>query len=152
MCSIRIHQMFPAITAGKTKRAPGPLALFNSSGNHIIMLSFLTNFKLYLGKQKTCLLWICAKRTVLPLPSQKLWQIITSACLKVTKVGVRYYYNQGLRKHALIHIEITGLAGISVSRPKKTRVASIIISWEIHPSNSVHTTEECKNKAAIQQQ
>lgn len=56
---------------------------------------------------------------VLPLPSQKLWQIIASSSLKGTKVGVRYYYNHGLHKHALTHTEVTDPAGICVSQQKK---------------------------------
>lgn len=97
------------------------------------------------AKNKTLLLSICAKTIVLSLPSQKLWQIIASLCLKGTKACVGYYYSQGLHKHALSHTqaEVTG-------RHKKAHIASVIISRGNH--NSVHTTEECKNKRAIQQQ
>lgn len=88
---------------------------------------------------------------LLPLPSQKLWQIIASLCLKGTKAGVKYYYSQGLHKQALTQTqtEVTGPTGVC-EPAKKANTASVIISQGNH--NSVHTTEECKNKGAFQKQ
>lgn len=87
-------------------------------------------------------------------PSQKLWQIKASLCLRGTKVRVRYYYSQGLHKHALTHTDRGYRPGRRLCEPEKkekeAHVASVIISRGNH--NSVHTTEECKNKRAIQQQ
>lgn len=145
MCSIRIHQKLPATAAGKTKRAPGPLALFNSPGNHIMMLSILTCFKLYLGKQNPSVEMI-----VLLPTSQKLWHIINSLCLKGTKGCVSYNYSQILNKRAFTQTQFIGPAGIWMSWWKKKKeeahFAAVIISI------TGVCTEESKNKGDIQLQ
>lgn len=59
--------MLLATAAGKTKRVPGPVALINSPGTGIMMLSFLTASN-YLRGKKALLLCIDAKMIVLPVP------------------------------------------------------------------------------------
>lgn len=149
MCSIRIHCSQPLLLE-KQRR---PLA----HRPHLIQLAIISqcshfwpasNYPL---ENKTLLLSIYAKTIVLPLLCQKLWQIIPSLCLKGTRAGVKYYYSEGLHKQTLTHTptKVTGPTGI-YELARKANIASVIMNQGNH--NSVHTTEECKNKGAIQQQ
>lgn len=83
----------------------GPLA-HGPHSIHLAIILWCSHFwpaSNYLWENKTLLLSIYAKTIVLLLPSQKLWQIIASLCLKGTKVSVRCYYSEGLHKHAFTH-------------------------------------------------